>query len=224
MDTQTRSHTPVLTPTAAPFAYLLHDLQQPLQAARLFTDLLTRAEDGDRARLIDALHAALAAMDAMVGGAVTAAADQDVYLGPTPLGPVLAQVGKQCASIAAAHGVALRVLTTKAVVISERGRLERVLRNLVVNALSHAGGGSVLVGVHRCRGLIRVEVCDQGRGMEAARLHQLFQGGRCFGPTAGTGLGLASVRWLAAQLDHPVAVSSAPGRGTRFDIVLKAAT
>jgi len=223
MDSHASSRAGSLARSAQPWAFLLHDLQQPLQAARLFADLLAGAPDPDRQRIAMALQGALAIMDAMVGGAAEAAAGDAIPLAPTPLGPVLDRLREQCAPVAEAHGVALRTVPTTVTALSEPRRLERVLRNLVINALTHAGGERVLVGVRRSRDKIRIEVCDLGRGIDPRHLAGMFQVGRHFGPTAGTGLGLASVWWLAGAMGHTLRVASAVGRGTCFSLQVRPA-
>jgi PAS domain S-box-containing protein len=118
-----------------------------------------------------------------------------------------------------------------AVVISDPTRLKQILHNLVGNAIKFTEEGSVTVmlGLEPGRGpgrlLIRVR--DSGIGMSAEQLGGLFRPfaqaerstSRRFG---GTGLGLTIVRHLARLLGGDVAVTSTPGVGSAFTVVVDA--
>ncbi|MFU8874004.1 ATP-binding protein [Micromonospora sp. SL4-19] len=101
-------------------------------------------------------------------------------------------------------------------------RLERVLANLVSNAVEH-GGGDIRAEVRHTGGSILVEVVDHGPGIPAEHLPHLFD--RFYkvdpsraGPGSGLGLAIAleNTRLLGGQLD----VSSEVGRGTRLRLEL----
>jgi signal transduction histidine kinase len=101
-------------------------------------------------------------------------------------------------------------------------RLERVVTNLVANALEHGGGG-VSARVARAGSAALVEVADRGPGIPPGELPRLFE--RFYksdfsrsGP--GSGLGLAIARENARLLGGDVSVESELGRGTRFTVRL----
>ncbi len=104
--------------------------------------------------------------------------------------------------------------------------LERVLRNLIVNAVRHTRTGGVLVTLRARGSAWRIDVRDSGPGIPAA-LHarvfdeffQIDPGERPGGE--GLGLGLAIVQRLARLLGHGVALRSAPGRGATFAVSLE---
>ncbi|HYD64144.1 HAMP domain-containing sensor histidine kinase [Azospirillum sp.] len=223
MDTHTHPDAGRNADATQPWAFLLHDLQQPLQAARLFADLLRGAQPPDRPDLVQALRGALTILESMVGGAVEAAACRPTSLAPVNLTSVLTGLAEQCAPVAAAHGRTLRIVASSVTVMSEPRRLERILRNLIINALIHARGGPVLVGARRQGDSLRVDVIDTGPGIPRDQLHALFQVGSRFGLASGTGLGLASAYWLSQSLGHRVQVSSDIGRGTRFSLEVRVA-
>jgi signal transduction histidine kinase len=99
-------------------------------------------------------------------------------------------------------------------------RLEQVVGNLVDNAVRH-GGGEVHVRLQVDRHTLRLDVEDDGAGIDEAEAHLLFepfvQGTRS-GP--GTGLGLAIVRELAAAHGGAVVAANRPAGGARFRVVL----
>jgi PAS domain S-box-containing protein len=114
---------------------------------------------------------------------------------------------------------------------ADRGQLEQVIMNLVVNARDAMPGGGSLrlttsnVRVESAQGepgkYVRLEVSDTGVGMSAEVLAHLFEP---FYTTKeqgrGTGLGLATVHGIVTKSGGTVAVSSVPGRGTRFTVDL----
>jgi len=102
--------------------------------------------------------------------------------------------------------------------------LERIVRNLVSNAVRHSGGDHVLVGCRRGERL-SVEVRDSGRGIPADQQHLIFEefyqiGNAERDRTKGLGLGLAIVRRLTAMLDIPLTLRSQPGKGSVFTLAV----
>jgi two-component system, OmpR family, sensor histidine kinase MtrB len=107
-------------------------------------------------------------------------------------------------------------------VTSDPRRLERIVANLVDNAIQHGGSG-VTVSVGRDEGVAAVEVTDDGPGIPPEHLPHLFE--RFYKADAarsggGTGLGLAIAQENARLLGGGIEVSSAPGEGTRFTLRL----
>src|SRR6185369_7912233 len=109
-------------------------------------------------------------------------------------------------------------------VIADHDALERILLNLVENAVQH-GGTNVRVSAthHDARAIIVVE--DDGVGIAAEHLPRLFE--RFYRVDAGrsrehggAGLGLAIVKHLVESMDGKIEVESEVGRGTRFVVTL----
>ena len=103
--------------------------------------------------------------------------------------------------------------------------LERILRNLVANALRYTARGGVLVAARRRGDQVRIEVRDTGVGIAPEHQQTIFEEfvqvqASAQGSTLGMGLGLAIVRRSATMLGHRIGVSSTPGRGSCFWIEL----
>jgi signal transduction histidine kinase len=110
-------------------------------------------------------------------------------------------------------------------VVSDRSRVDRIVANLVVNALSH-GGGDVAVRIGRDDDLAFVEVSDRGAGISAADLEHVFDRFYRADPARsgpGSGLGLAIARESALLLGGDVVAWSRPGEGARFTLRLPVA-
>lgn len=100
--------------------------------------------------------------------------------------------------------------------------IERVLENLIENALRHTPPGrAVTVSLTPVAGAVRVAVADTGNGIPAAALPHIFE--RCYTVeksrterSGGSGLGLAITKRIVELHQGTLRVESAVGRGTRF--------
>jgi two-component system sensor histidine kinase MtrB len=112
------------------------------------------------------------------------------------------------------------------IVHTDKTRLERVVGNLLENAVFHGAGSDVHIILSSDDGLARIIVADHGPGIDSEQLPRIFE--RFWrGDTArrrdgrvGSGLGLAIARENAAVIGAELAVSSEPGVGTRFEVTL----
>ena len=108
---------------------------------------------------------------------------------------------------------------------SDPMRLEQVLLNLLSNAVKFTNAGQVQVSAQRQEGQVVLSVTDTGIGMTPDQVHSLFQPfeqgdsstTRQYG---GTGLGLSISKRLVELLGGKIVVTSEPGVGSRFDVVL----
>jgi CheY-like chemotaxis protein len=142
-----------------------------------------------------------------------------------PLAPLFARLERQFAPLAAARRLRFHVVPTRALIDSDPVLLERILSNLVGNAIHCTERGGVVVGVRRRAGQSRIDVVDSGIGIAATQHERIFdefyRADACSTDGhRGMGLGLAIVRRLAHLLDHPLTLASAPGRGARFSVLV----
>ena len=110
-------------------------------------------------------------------------------------------------------------------VLADRGQLEQVLMNLVVNARdAMPTGGEVRVRVGAATnhpGHVCLSVEDTGQGMDADTRTRIFEPFfTTKGAGEGTGLGLSVVYGIVSQHEGWIEVDSRSGGGTRFDIFL----
>jgi CheY-like chemotaxis protein len=117
----------------------------------------------------------------------------------------------------------LRVVASGAWIRSDVILLERMLLNLVANAIRYTTQGGVVVGCRRRGQQLRIDVHDSGVGIAEDEHRRIF--GEFYRIASqetdrrgGLGLGLAIVDRLARLLDHPIELLSQPGRGSRFSI------
>lgn len=110
-------------------------------------------------------------------------------------------------------------------VSTDRRMVARVLQNLVSNAIKYtAEGGAVLVGCRKRGNRIRLDVIDNGIGIDKDQHSLIFTEFSRLEPGAriaqGLGLGLSIVQRFGQALNLDVEVDSVPGRGSRFSIYL----
>jgi signal transduction histidine kinase/FixJ family two-component response regulator len=206
-----------------------HDLRQPLHAMGLFSAALSaKARDAEMKPLATSIHASVEALECLFGqlldlsrldaGALTP------ERGEVPLAPLFERLAIAFAPQAAARGLALRIVPTVWSVDSDPLLLERILRNLLANALRYTRSGGVVLGARRRGASVRIDVVDTGIGIADLDRERIFDEFVRVGGSArdeagrGLGLGLAIVRRLCALLDHPLALLSTPGRGSRFSV------
>jgi CheY-like chemotaxis protein/anti-sigma regulatory factor (Ser/Thr protein kinase) len=143
-----------------------------------------------------------------------------------PLQPLIDQVAAAERPIAAQKSLEVRVVPTAASVRSDPALLERMLKNLVTNAIRYTQRGKIVIGVRRvCGGWLRLDVVDTGIGIALEEQQRIFdEYYQLSGNSAqGLGLGLPIVKSLGELLGHRVAVRSAPGRGSVFSIEVERA-
>ena len=206
-----------------------HDLRQPVHALGLFAGALelrllgTEQEPLVRnvTRSIEGLERSFNAMldvSRLDAGAV------EPNLQHFPLRDVFRRLHMQYAGQAEARGLGLRFAPGGKSVTSDPQLLERILGNLLQNALRYTERGGVVLVARSTRSHIHVEVWDTGIGIAPAELPRIFeefyQCGRSTRGRQGLGMGLAIVRRLARLLDHGLTVASHPGRGTMFRLAI----
>ncbi len=206
-------------------ASVSHDLRQPLQALRLFVDVLDHQVDGPARRAVTGAAQALAAAEqlliALLDVSRLDAGMVEPSPGPVDLAPLLAQLVDECAVQALQAGIAFRLQPCTAVVRSDPVLLARILRNLLHNALRYTADGRILLGARRAGDAVRIEVWDSGPGIPPGETDAIFEdfyqlGNPARDRTQGLGLGLAIVRRNAELLGHSFGVRSIPGRGSVF--------
>ena len=205
-----------------------HDLRQPLHALGLFGAALAARVDQPAARqIVDCINASVEALERQFTALMDISKLDAGAVRPSrsrfPLAPLLARLEREFAPLAAARRLRLSIARTAAWVDSDPVLLERILANLVSNAVRHTERGGAVVGVRRRGQRLAIEVRDSGNGIprgERDRIfdafYQIHPGSRAGG---GMGLGLAIIRRLAALLDHPIELDSTP-RGSRFAVIV----
>jgi len=204
-----------------------HDLRQPVHALGVLVGALQGQDMNDEMRrLVEHIGGSVAAMDGLFKSLLDIsqldAGVVETQIEIFPIHPLLERVCRDYVAEAEAKGLRLILHPCSAIVRTDRVLIERILRNLVCNAVRYTDHGRIVVGCRRQNGL-RVEVWDTGRGIPLEKQQQVFQEFYQLGNTErdrakGLGLGLAIVDRLAKLLDCPLTLRSEPGKGSVFKI------
>ncbi|WP_271608712.1 MULTISPECIES: MASE1 domain-containing protein [unclassified Bradyrhizobium] len=207
-----------------------HDLRQPLHALGLFiAQLRTPLSSVERTKTIERVDAARKEMDEMFNSLLDISRLDAGMLTPKitelPIAHLLQKLEMTFNQAAREKGLQLRIRRSNAWVRSDAMLLERILLNLVSNAVRYTLRGRIIVGCRRRGETLRIEVWDTGPGIPEDQKQNIF--GEFFQVPAqersrsgGLGLGLAIVDRLSRLLNHQIDLASRVGRGSRFAIEL----
>ncbi|EEF24099.1 sensory transduction histidine kinase, putative, partial [Ricinus communis] len=143
-----------------------------------------------------------------------------------PLHPLLEKIDHQMQPVATEAGIAMHIaMPTDLIVRADPQRLQQILTNLLSNAVKYnRADGAVHLHAFRHGDIVRIEVQDEGEGLSAVQIRELFQPFNRLGAershVEGTGLGLVIVRALAEQMHGRLDVRSEVGKGATFIIEL----
>ncbi len=203
-----------------------HDLRQPIHALGLFIGALRgRKMDKESRQIVDHIDRSVGAMDdlfaSMLDISKLDAGVVQARLETVAIAPLLERLCRDHSGEAADKGITLRLVTSSAWVISDPVLLERIIRNLVANAVRYTGSGGVLVGCRRRAGALSIEIWDTGSGISTADQSRIFDefyqvGNPERDRTKGLGLGLAIVKRIAPLIGATLTLESASGRGSAF--------
>ncbi len=217
------------------FAAASHDLRQPLHAMGLFAEALRqRSHDPEVASLVNSINESVDALEGLFGELLDITridtGGVDVNPAPVRMREMFQRLRLHFEPVAFEKGLMLSFHGEQQVAQADPVLLERVLRNLVSNAIRYTDDGGVLVSCRHRKGQeggrLLLQVWDSGIGISEASLPRIWeeffqaQSNRPLEAhqRKGLGLGLAIVKRLAGLLQAPISVRSRPGHGTVFSI------
>jgi signal transduction histidine kinase len=204
-----------------------HDLRQPLHALGLFVaQLRDNAAPQENGAIIARIEAAVTAMNELFGALLDISKLDAEVLKPSlaafPVQTLLQRLETTFGEAAREKVLRLRVVPSAAWVRSDAILLERIMLNLVANAVRYTQTGGVVLGARRRGGMLRLELWDSGPGIPEDQLRNIFAEfyqvtGAQRNDGGGLGLGLAIVERLCGLLDHQMrcARASAAARVSR---------
>jgi len=205
-----------------------HDLRQPLHALNLFVaQLRDESDPAARGRLIARIDAAVISMnelfEALLDMSRLDAGVLEPNLSEFPIERLLKRIETTFSEAARQKSLRLAVVSSSAWVRSDFILLERMMLNLVSNAVRYTERGGVVIGCRHRGNRLRMDVWDSGPGIPHEQQRHVFgEFYQLAGPDrrAGLGLGLSIVDRLGKLLGHPVALASRPGKGSRFSVLV----
>jgi signal transduction histidine kinase/CheY-like chemotaxis protein len=206
-----------------------HDLRQPLHALGLFVAQLRASGSAEeRGRVVERINASIGAMNELFNALLDISKLDSGVMVPNvsdfPIEHLLKRIESNFAGAAREKRLSLQIVPSDAWVRSDVILLERILLNLVSNAVRYTRRGGILVGCRKRGAQLRIEVWDTGPGIPENHRKNIFTefyrvGDPDRDQRGGLGLGLAIVDRLCRLLDHPIELTSVVGQGSRFTIV-----
>ncbi len=207
-----------------------HDLRQPAQALALYTAVLQRSAQTDEqheiadniaqaSRTLGELLANLLDLSRLDAGAVVA------HPRPVQLRDLVERLRSEAQHLSAGSAVSVSTDCPPLVLATDPLLLERLLRNLVHNALKFTDHGRVRMTVAADAQTVRITVRDTGCGISPAHCERVFDEFFQVGNTErdrarGLGLGLSIVKRLAGLLGGTIHLDSELGAGSSFTLAL----
>jgi CheY-like chemotaxis protein len=205
-----------------------HDLRQPLHALLVFSSLLVRNQS-EASPLVAHIRDAAASLDKLFSGLLDISKLETGSVVPQfqaiNVLAVAEELVREYSADCAAKRISIGTHGEAAWVLSDPFLLERVLRNLIDNAVKYTEQGEVTVEIEKGPSIVEIRVRDTGIGIAPAMSKQIFEeyfqlDNSSRDPSRGAGLGLAIVRRLAELLKASIDVESAVGKGSTFRLRL----
>ena len=204
-----------------------HDIRQPVHALSLYADWL-RGEpelvDEIAPKIVESTKAVNQLFDSLFDLARLDSGKIRLNIEPVDLTKLLHDLEVQYRPVAEAKGLQLRMHVQPGTAISDPILLQRIVGNLISNAVKYTQSGGVLVASRNTPRGLRIEIWDTGVGIAPVHQREIF---REFykvpthgGTEDGFGLGLYIVARLTQILGHPLTLASRPRRGTVFRLRL----
>lgn len=210
------------------FGAASHDLRQPVHALGLYASLLEAdPPKAERRELIRSVAACVQSLETLFAALLDLSrpASEATYT-VFPVDALVAATVLKFRPDAAARKLALVASGKPVWARGDHASVERILGNLVSNAVRYTEAGGVVIRARRAGERVAISIVDSGPGIGAAERERIFDP---FYRTAhasrapGLGLGLATVRELCRNHGYGLRMRSRPGRGTLFRLSLAAA-
>lgn len=204
-----------------------HDLRQPMHALGLYISYLRKIAGPSFTEIIEKIQSATQTMEDLFNQILTIAkleiGTQEVNIKSFPLADLFLRIEPSLSAMAAENNIELRIVPTSLHIISDEIQLERMIRNLVINAIRYTNKGKVLIGCRRQKDKISIEVWDTGVGIPIEKQTKIFDEYYQVENSErdrkkGLGLGLAIVKHLSSILGHQIGVASTVGKGSMFSV------
>ena len=204
-----------------------HDILQPLNAAKLYLSALNEMslpENADNivSKLNDSVNSSEALIATLLDIARLDQGEMQPNMEPQSLQNLLAPLSHEFTMKAEQKGLSLASRIQDVWVATDKTYLYRIVQNLLSNAVKYTQKGKILLAVRKRREQILIQVWDTGSGISKSEQSKVFGDFyRVDGNTEhGVGLGLGVVTRLTEKLSVPISVSSVPGKGSCFSILL----
>ena len=212
-----------------------HELRTPLTSIIGYLELLTMTEpelDPDHQEMVQVIQRNSSRLLTLIEDLLTQSKIESgsfrVFRKYAPLAPIVSGAVQAVVPSAAERGISLELSMADDVgaVVGDPDQLERLILNLLTNAIKFTSQGSVKLDVRRDDAHVTISVADTGIGIPSDELPNLFspffRSTNAERTAAGTGLGLVIVKAIVDQHDGDIGIESPPGHGTTVTVRLPA--
>ncbi|MFN0300833.1 MAG: hybrid sensor histidine kinase/response regulator [Burkholderiales bacterium] len=210
------------------FAAASHDLRQPLHAMGLFASaLVEKVRDPEVINVVHSINASVEALEALFNELLDISKIDAGVVQPNPshfaVQALFDRIKTDLEPEAQEKNLRLRFVPTGRAILSDPILVERIIRNLVSNAIRYTRRGGIVVGCRARMGRLWIEVWDSGVGISSAEQEKVFEEFYQIGNSErdrrkGLGLGLSIVKRLAHLLDSELRLDSRTDRGSVFRV------
>jgi signal transduction histidine kinase/CheY-like chemotaxis protein len=215
------------------FAAASHDLRQPLHAVGLFAEALrNKSRDEEVIQLVNSINSSVDALEGLFSELLDITKIDTGAVEVTPqhfkLKDLFARLRLHYEPTAFEKGLELKFRGGQHHAYADPVLVDRILRNLISNAIRYTEDGGVLVSCRPRGDQLLLQVWDSGIGIRASEQERIFEEFYQVQGEAplqahhrkGLGLGLAIVKRLSGLMNAPLSLKSRPGHGTVFSLVL----
>jgi signal transduction histidine kinase len=207
-----------------------HDLRQPLHTQVILLEALNlRLQDPENRDLLEKITHANDALNSLFSALLEIsqldAGTIRVNVSHQPLLEICKQLVDEYQSLAKDNGLHMEINGNDAVAITDPVLLNRILRNLISNAIKFTKQGGIKFHVKSDAEKVFISVSDTGIGIPKSQQQYIFDeyyqlDNKSRDRTKGIGLGLALVRRMCKLLQHDIQVESSAGKGACFTLTL----
>ncbi len=211
-------------------ANMSHEIRTPLTGILGFADILAdEVTDPQQREFVELIEQSgkrlMDTLNSVLDLARLDAGQMDFTTEPVPLAEAARQTAQLLAPLAQKKGLTLQAIVQdeNASADLDRSALDRILTNLVGNALKFTESGGVQIVVRSSESSVSLDVVDTGVGISEEFLPRLFEEFQQESSGAqrsheGSGLGLSITRQLTERLDGTLSVQSTLGQGSTFSV------
>lgn len=203
-----------------------HDLRQPMHALVTYVGYLRRKnKDGDLHDILERCGKSLESMEDLLNSILEVSKIITGKVKPAitsfKIDNLISRIDAQVRPLAEDKGLELISENSSLAVVSDEILLERILRNLILNAIRYTPKGRIAIRVKHFGENLQVFVHDTGIGIAKRDIPRIFEEfyqveNDARNRRKGLGLGLTIVRQLCDLLGHKVQVRSIRGKGSSF--------
>lgn len=211
-----------------------HDLMQPLNAAKLFSSALAERQkellnDDSLSQLAINLDNSLASAEQLISALIEISKLDAGNLQPRKqhfcTSNLLHILNQEFVALCDEKQLEFHSQYSEAALFTDPVMLRRILQNFLTNAIRYTNEGRILLGCRRRAEGLEIQVWDTGFGIPEDRLQDIFGEFQrietgAHSAITGIGLGLAIAQRTANTLGHEIHVTSEPGKGSMFSVLV----